>query len=334
MEDINSFLPTNENIEYIGRFLKEESGVVSFSWSSCKIGFDTNSTQIYLEFESIEESIFYNVFINGEKVTEFEVEKGKHVVQLDLEGDTKRRSILIERRNELFAGVAKFHKLYLNDGELLSYSNLKERYIEFIGDSLTCGYGIFSKGATDPFLHITEDSSEAHAATAAKILDSDYSIVAYSGKGVFRDYAMSQVEPMGFFYPLVNRWPKTEWDFNGRKPDLIVINLGSNDFGQGIPPKEEFINTYVEFIKEINRLNKGAKFLLVCGHVENNRDLNISYIKEVFNKASEKDLGISLFVMPYIDQTLPQGADAHPGLKQQKIAGEFLSKDIQRVMGW
>lgn len=334
MEDLITILPTNENITYIGRFLKEESGAVSFSWSSSKIAFDTTSTEIYLELESTDEPIYYNVFIDGEKATDFKVENGKHIVTIDLEEVVKRRSILIERRVELFPGTAKIHKLYLNNGEILPYSNLKDRYIEFVGDSLTCGYGIHSKSADEPFSPATEDSSEAHAATAAKLLDSDYSLISFSGKGVYRDYGMSTVEPMGFYYPLITRYPKREWGFSGRKPDLVVINLGTNDFGQGIPPKEDFIKAYLNLINDINRLNGGIKILLVCGHSENNREENISFIEEVFNKAKNDSFNVSFFVMPHIDQTLPMGSDSHPGFQQQKIAGEHLSKDIKRVMGW
>lgn len=334
MENYTKVEPNNENIEYIGRFLKEESGKVSFSWSSSKIAFDTTATDVYIELESCVEPIYYNLYINGEKKNDFQIKKGVQKILLFSEMEKSNKSIVIERRNELLAGRARLHGIHLKGGCIQKHSNKKDRYIEFIGDSLTAGYGVYSKSPTDPFNHSEEDSSSAHAAIAAKLVDSDYSIVAYSGKGVYRDYNKSKTEPMPFFYPLVNRFPKADWDFSGRKPDLIVINLGTNDFGQGIPPREEFINSYINFVKEIEKLNGKSNYLLVCGHMESNKNENISYIKDVASTLKKQGFDVELFVMPYIDQTLPQGADYHPGLEQHKIAGEFLAKEIKKIMKW
>lgn len=327
--------PLNENIELIGRFFNEVSGEVMFNWSSSRIAFDFTGKEAIIDLYSHEESVFFNLYIDGKQDKVIEVKKGRHKVKLFDDLDEGRHSISLERRNELFAGISKFLGLYIDsNASVLPYSDLKDRYIEFIGDSLTAGYGVYANSEFEPFLHSTEDSSVAHGAIAAKLVDSDYSIVAFSGKGIYRDYGKSTVEPIPYFYPLISARPKQEWDFSGRKPNLIVINLGTNDFAHDPPPKDKFIGSYTNFIKDINNYNKEAKILLVGGSYGQYIDKRTEYLNEIKLSLIDENINLSIFLMPPENPNLPKGADYHPGLEQQKVSGEYLAEGIKEFMDW
>lgn len=63
-------------------------------------------------------------------------------------------------------------------------SKNKTHKIEFIGDSITCGYGVDAKDQNESFKTDTEDFSKTYAYKTAEALDADYSVVSYSGYGV------------------------------------------------------------------------------------------------------------------------------------------------------
>ena len=55
-----------------------------------------------------------------------------------------------------------------------------ERAIEFIGDSITCGYGVDDEVAEHHFATGTEDTTRAYALRTARKLGVDYSLVSLS----------------------------------------------------------------------------------------------------------------------------------------------------------
>lgn len=108
----------------------------------------------------------------------------------------------------------------------------KQHYIEFYGDSITCGFGLASEyvksvsGTTNGDAYYC-DGTKAYAFLAAEELDADYSMVSVSGWRLAGD---SNAIPKTC-YPFVN-WYRggRKYDFSARVPDVVVINLGTNDF--------------------------------------------------------------------------------------------------------
>ena len=64
----------------------------------------------------------------------------------------------------------------------------KELKLEFIGESITCGYGIDDEDENHHFQTATEDATRAYAYKTAMALDADYSLVSYSGHGIISGY--------------------------------------------------------------------------------------------------------------------------------------------------
>ena len=106
--------------------------------------------------------------------------------------------------------------------------------IEIIGDSISVGYGV---SGTYPCVNTAalEDATLTYGALTAKNISADYSIVAWSGKGIIRNY----VTPSGDDdQPIVPElWTRYEADgpdnsYDFQTPvDIVVVNLGTNDFG-------------------------------------------------------------------------------------------------------
>src|SRR5690606_15648285 len=67
--------------------------------------------------------------------------------------------------------------------------------LEFIGDSITCGYGIEGRLDVDSFNTVQENPWKAYAARTARALDADYNLVSWSGIGIISAWT-DQEEPV------------------------------------------------------------------------------------------------------------------------------------------
>ena len=74
------------------------------------------------------------------------------------------------------------------DGNIICPTEKKKFSIEFIGDSITCAYGIDAPDQTCPFTTTIENFSKSYAYLASIILDVDYSVKDLSGHGIISGY--------------------------------------------------------------------------------------------------------------------------------------------------
>lgn len=66
--------------------------------------------------------------------------------------------------------------------------------MEFIGDSITCGYGVDDEVAEHQFKTATEDVTRAYAYKTARMLNADYSMFSASGYGIITGYTEGDVK--------------------------------------------------------------------------------------------------------------------------------------------
>jgi len=58
--------------------------------------------------------------------------------------------------------------------------------------------------------------------------------------------------PMPAKYCYIASENEVRWDFKVWNPQVVVINLGTNDFSEDfIPDRNEFVNAYINFIRRI-----------------------------------------------------------------------------------
>ena len=98
--------------------------------------------------------------------------------------------------------------------------------IEFIGDSITAGYGVIGSYGQSYSVD-NSDCSKSYAYVAADILDADYSVVAWSGICTKLYYWCSNLNMTTLYKQISNSNKKTyAFDFDA---DVVVVNLGTNE---------------------------------------------------------------------------------------------------------
>ncbi|WP_219910684.1 cellulose binding domain-containing protein [Saccharothrix carnea] len=129
-------------------------------------------------------------------------------------------------------------------GEILAKPAARSRQVEFIGDSLTAGYGNLSTtrdcSATGGVDRNT-NTDLAFGPLAARGLGADYQVNAHSGRGMVRNY--NGGEPGTSFRTYYDRGLQNVAGDVWRNPDtwrpqLVVVGLGTNDFSTAINPGE------------------------------------------------------------------------------------------------
>lgn len=140
------------------------------------------------------------------------------------------------------------------------------RRLEFIGDSLTNGYGLEGPGLQCKTLAAYENSSRAWARACAESLHAEAQILAYSGYGLVRNYGAAgsaSDDPVPFYYPRRVLADPAPWPREDYVPDLSVIFLGTNDYStQPGPSAQAFEDAYAAFLGQVREGREGLKILL------------------------------------------------------------------------
>lgn len=108
------------------------------------------------------------------------------------------------------------------------------RRLQIIGDSISLGYGL---DGVYPCVNSAalEDAEKTYGALTAQNLSADYDIIAWSGKGLIRNYPTGAVDDTPIMPELWTRYGANDADDSytfpaADTPDIVVINLGTNDF--------------------------------------------------------------------------------------------------------
>ncbi|MEV5354521.1 GDSL-type esterase/lipase family protein [Streptomyces sp. NPDC052693] len=173
-------------------------------------------------------------------------------------------------------------------GAVLARPAARSRQIEFIGDSLTAGYGNLSssRDCTDEQVKRTTNADVSYGALTARRLHADYQVNAYSGQGMVRNYngGSPEVNYRTFYDRALLNVPGDVWRNPGTwRPGLVVVHLGTNDFSTPLRPGEPWTDetlaaayrgAYAGFLEKLRtRHGPGTTLLAVgagsfAGHVE------------------------------------------------------------------
>lgn len=191
--------PDDARIEYIGRWDTRDAAAPAFAWSGS--GFrvavaGSASATLLLAHGNAQQDPWVRVWVDGvaqraqplPRTAALHVALGAraatHTLRLAKLSEARTGAIAltgirIERRGRLVSPSA-------NES---ASSGATERYLEFVGDSITCGFGVLGANATCPFTLATEDPTRAYSWLLGEWLRARAHAVAWSGRGVAWNYA-------------------------------------------------------------------------------------------------------------------------------------------------
>lgn len=209
-------------------------------------------------------------------------------------------------------------KGYLNDAPAK-----KDFYVEFIGDSITGGYGVLCANGTENGGSAQyQDATQAFAYLTAQALNADHSLVNCSGMGITKGSPSIPFTANELFSKQSKYRSDTAPYTPARIPDLVVINLGTNDSANGASTSQ-FIKDTTALI-ELVRTTYGKEVPIVWVYNMMNDSFYGSARFAISSKGGE-DGGIYTCEMTQNRD----GGVGHPSLTAQKAAAEQLAAFIQ-----
>lgn len=346
---IKKFSADEKNVRLLGRTMSH-NGTRFLSWSCSGAEFVFTGTKLTAELwtdwvlDEPWKEIFQPwaaVFVNGENKPRlrFPVEAGTNGYTL-FESDTAETvTIRFVKLSE--ASFSKMGIVSLSaDGDIRP-TEPKNRRMEFIGDSITCGFGIESSCAEDNFRTAEENSDITYAALTAKAFGADFDLISWSTIGLWSSDTKDGTRNDSWIMPMIYDAAdvgiegvagRAPWDFGRSRTDVVVINLGTNDASctKSIPERqEEFSKAYAEFLGAVREKNPYAYIVCVLGMMGN--ELFPMIEKAVLQIKDEKIFALELDGQLESDGT---GSLGHPNAVSHKKAAEKLIGKISEITGW
>lgn len=236
----------------------------------------------------------------------------------------------------------RIYGLYVDKDATVTRSALPERKIEFIGNSITCGYGNEAVSEKCGFDYATENQWDAYDALTARKLNAQCFVVARSGIGIYRYYGAPR---QGTDYNMPNTYKYTQfgqkgelWDFSRFTPDVVCLNLGTNDTSLDTYDMELLTRGYVEFVKTLRSHYHNAKIVLLTGTMMSGKALeDVKRALDTAQKAAADrgDNNVYRFDMtPMMPGPGVYGADWHPSAASHQRMADELSAYLRRLMNW
>jgi lysophospholipase L1-like esterase len=206
-----------------------------------------------------------------------------------------------------------------------------------IGDSITCAYGVDGDSQYCPFTTSTEDVRHGYAFLVAKEIQADIQTVAWSGKGVVRNYGdanQMSPDPFPIYYNrtiAVTEAPTKNdnyWYPAKYSPDFITVMLGTNDYStEPAPSDEQYTTGLTNFINQIQLDYPKAKVAAMCSPMSKNTRQcpNIESVTKATN-IFYIDIPESVFTGGY-------GCDWHPNQQTQRNMADYIIPFAKDILG-
>ena len=247
----------------------------------------------------------------------------------------------------------EFWGFVLDEGrQLVEAPLLPSRKIEFIGNSITCGYGNEGLKKEEGFDYATENHYYSYASITARNLQAQHWVVARSGIGAYRNYdgpktgnpdsnMPVQYEYTGYAWkPELRKEPtflQEKWDFNRYQPDVVCINLGTNDLSTPNYDLSLLKQGYQKLLKMVRQHNPKAKIVFLTGSMLYHQELQLAkqLLDEVTAEAQKAgDKEVYRFDMAPINGNKYYGNDWHPNIYQDEKMANELTPYLRQLMNW
>ncbi len=319
-----------EGVRILGRSMANPGGGFTVQWPGSGFEARFSGTQLTATIDDWG-SNWLNVEIDG-VVTKLDLRPGVNTYTL-FSGPAGDHKIRVTRRTGAQVGPTRFLDIRAKGD--LTPTETPERRILVIGDSITSGYGVDCMERTTRYSHDTQNADRAYPALLAKTFGADLHSVSFDGRGLIRNFSGDD-ETMDTVawrtLPDANaKWPASVW-----KPQVVIINLGSNDFWGG-DPGDQFDSAYVKMIRDLRASYPDAEIVGTIGSLldaDNYRAARTSIQGAVETVKAGGDAKVSFIELKPSRSPLRYGCDWHPGADAQKDMAGQVQALIEKKLGW
>jgi lysophospholipase L1-like esterase len=328
-DDSSGEPPAEPGIHWVGRYDATDPAAVRMGWSAVGLvaRFDGTGATVRMD----DQSQYFTVVLDGMVQPRLATAGGVQDYVIATGLPAGEHTIELYRRTEGSFGPTVVHDVII-EGELLAPPPVARR-MEIIGDSITAGYG---NEGVDPcgFSADTENHYLTYGAFAARSVGAELHAVAWSGKGIVYNYGDDMFEPMPELYDRTVATEGNAWSF-GWQPDVVAINLGTNDFStDNDPPGELYRGEYLEFAAHLRDVYPQAFILLLQPTLFGaEAEMVRGYIEEVVAQRQAAGDAAIAYADVNVDW-IGSGCNGHPSVATHEGMGGRLAEELQLHLGW
>ncbi len=291
---------------------------------------------------------YLNVYIDGALVPSATVKLDSSSKSYALAADLPfgEHTVEVRKRNEAAYSDSSSVtvKSVTTDGTFLAAPAAPSRVIEFVGDSITSGFGNLVTDGSGDYTSDTVEGTLTWAVLAAKMLGAEANVLSRSGIGYCRNVVMHGRPDNSFYdyYTQTAALPEgtvssAAWDFENHPSDVIVINLGSNDSGGtyngGAVPDAVMTSEAVAFLELVREKNPHATIIWHYGLMGSPRRAALE--EAVAIRREDGDEKVHFLLQRQFNATTEgTGTHGHPSVQADINRSEDLVRFIAQVMGW
>lgn len=358
-----------KNLKVHGRTTGELSPLTLF-WTGSAVELNAKGSELWFEVE-VDYDMYepwISIVVNSASVSRQMLTAGRYwVCAFRGMNESAVKNVRVVRDVQAMSGdpscSLKIHAVKF-DGKFLPVEE-KPYKIEFIGDSITSGEGTIGSKPEEDWISMWFSAINNYTAITAEALNAEHRVISQSGWGVLTSWDNNPHYNIPEYYDKVCgllTGEKNEAlgafkqnDFDSWQPDIIVVNLGTNDSGafnspewkdevtgethkqrlneDGTPNEKDlkaFEEAVTNFLIKLRKYNKNAHIVWVYGMLGTPVMPSIyravdTYIKETSDKR------VSVFQLPNnTDETV--GSRCHPGVLSHEKAAKELTGYVKEIL--
>ena len=277
--------------------------------------------------DEADHTAYIKVYVDGGKGTSVMIGDDMPTVTLASKLKRGNHTIRVVKRTNARSSSCGLYSLTLaKGGKKLPPPTAKTRKIEFIGDSLTVGYGAIANASASAWSTKTEDGTVTYAALTAEKFNAEMQVVAVSGRGIVHNIRgdTDKTLPQMFRYTDIYN-SNQKWDYSRYQPDAVVINAGGNDGSSGLTTDDEMRTAMTAFVAEIRKAYPKAHIFLMIN--PNRHDYS-----PIYKSIAASQNNVHYVQLPTL--TAEQKALGHPNVAGHKAWAAAVQAEMGKVMGW
>lgn len=325
--------PLDKKFNKNGRIDILKDHTIGLIGSASSVEFNVSGDSIVLELQSqFAHGNNFALEINNEYQQRYMIKDtliNKYTIHLPSQDHIK---IGIFKTSEAATGNLIFHGIEAKN--LLEPPVKRQKTIEFIGNSITCGAQSDTSEVScgEGFYHDQHNAYLAYGPRLARALEADFFLSSVSGIGMYRNWndenILEPIMPQVYENLYLDLNTDKRYSFES-KPDIVSICLGTNDMsgGNGIKERkkfnrEKFTENYISFIDKIYKHYPECQIILLNPPVlpPENKQILFSCLEDVKKYFKGKN-EIVLFDFDGIEG---RGCTGHPSVEDQANMSQQL----------
>lgn len=355
------------HLRLLGRYQREaaeRAGVFPLFWTGCGAELRFTGTELHAVLEARFQGPepWVAVEVNGALIQRLPLRRGRNELCLFrglAPGAAKRVRLLRESQPmpEDRAGILTLTALGWTEGDLLPLPEPACR-LEFVGDSLTSGEGLYGAREEDMFASAWFGAAPGFPQRTADLSGGECRIVSQSGWGLRSDWRNNPRHALPDWYERVcgpapgaaveALGAQMPCDFGAWRADAVIVNLGTNDAGAMDNPPWHGENGEVfqqrrdaeglallgqsaaDFLKALRHHNPAAKLIWAYGMVEDTLAPCLEGAVERFREETGDELAWFLPLPAVTEKTM--GSRLHPGPGCHAAAAETIAAFLRKIL--